>query len=117
MTVPAAGDDADADIVVTDATAASRYEVRVNDELAGFADYAHRDGRVVFPHAEVYPQFGGRGVGTALARWALDDVIAQGKLITPRCPFIVEFIRRNPSYVAHVDDKSRGRFQTGPPES
>lgn len=93
-----------------DEPAASRYEAHIGDRLAGFADYVRRDDRVVFPHAEVFPQFSGRGVGTTLARFALDDVIAHGKVITPMCPFVVDFIKRNPSYVSHVDDKSRGRF-------
>jgi uncharacterized protein len=110
MTAPPADRDAP-DVVVTNNTAARRYEVHVGDALAGLTTYLLHDNRVVFTHAEVYPRWEGRGVGSALARAALDDVIASGKLITPQCPFIIDFIRRHPSYVAHVDPGHRPEFE------
>jgi uncharacterized protein len=97
-----APDDAPPDVVVTDNQAAHRYEVRVGGELAGLTTYVVAGDRVVFTHAEVYPRFEGHGVGSALARAALDDVIAQGKVITPSCPFIRDFVQRHPSYQEHV---------------
>jgi predicted GNAT family acetyltransferase len=95
------------DLVVTNNAAARRYEVHVGGELAGLTTYLLDDNRVVFTHAEVYPRWEGKGVGSALAKAALDDVIAQGKLITPKCPFIVDYVRRHPSYLEHVDERHR----------
>jgi uncharacterized protein len=95
------------DVTVTNNEGASRYEAHIDGVLAGFTDYLRHDERIVFTHAEVYPRWEGRGVGSALAQGALDDVVAQRKTITPLCPFIVEFVRRNPEYLTHVDEVHR----------
>jgi uncharacterized protein len=87
-----------------------RYEVSVNDSHAGRLEYRLHEGRVVFTHAEVDPRWSGLGVGSALAKTALDDVVAAGKQITPLCPFIVDYIHRHPSYVVHVDAAHRAEF-------
>lgn len=100
------------DVVVTNNESAQQYEAHIGGELAGLTTYLRRDDRVVFTHAEVYPQWEGKGVGSALARAALDDVVAQGKLITPRCPFIVDYVRRHPSYLEHVDPRHRNEIES-----
>ncbi|HTW21028.1 MAG TPA: GNAT family N-acetyltransferase [Mycobacteriales bacterium] len=97
-------------IEVTNNAAARRYEVHVDGELAGLTTYDLVGEQVVFTHAEVYPKFEGHGIGSALARAALDDVIAQEKVITPRCPFIVDYVRRHPSYLEYVDPQHRQRI-------
>jgi uncharacterized protein len=112
----AAPDTADAplDIVISNNKAQLRFEAHIDGVLAGFTTYLLHADRVVFTHAEVYPRWEGRGVGHELARGALDDVIAQGKVITPLCPFIVEFVRRNPSYLEHVDEEHRRELEAKP---
>ena len=60
--------------VVADNPSASRYEARIGDELAGFAEYQLTDELVVFTHTEVRPAFEGAGVGSALA-WACSSLI------------------------------------------
>ncbi|HEX2312263.1 MAG TPA: GNAT family N-acetyltransferase [Thermomonospora sp.] len=76
----------------------SRYEIRVDGRLAGFAEYRTRDGARVFTHTEVDPEFEGRGLGGALARGALDDVRSKGLRAVPLCPFIKGWIERHPDY-------------------
>lgn len=91
-------------VTVTDNPRASRYEARVDGEVAGFAAY-RRSGSdvIVFTHTEVDPAFGGTGIGSALARGALDDVAARGERdVVPRCPFIASWIERHPDYAALV---------------
>jgi predicted GNAT family acetyltransferase len=85
-------------IEVIDKPDASRYEVRLDGETVGFCSYRESDGEVLLPHAEVLPEIEGRGIGTALARGTLDDLRRRGRRIVPLCPFIVEFIRKNPEY-------------------
>jgi uncharacterized protein len=99
------------DVVVSNNKAALKYDASIDGDLAGFTNYLLHDDRVIFTHAEVYPRWEGRGVGSALARGALDDVIAQGKTITPLCPFIVSFVRRNPAYLEHVDSEHRRQLE------
>jgi uncharacterized protein len=97
-------------VEVSDNKTARQYEARVDGELAGYTTYSVHDDRVAFTHAEVLPQWRGRGVASALVRDALDDTIAQGKLITPLCPFVVGFVRRNEAYQQHVDAAHRTRL-------
>jgi uncharacterized protein len=104
--------DADAvDVVVTNNTAARQYEAHVDGELAGLTTYVLVADRVVFTHAEVDPRWEHKGVGSALARGALDDVIAAGKLITPKCPFIVSYVLSHPSYLENVDARHRAELE------
>jgi predicted GNAT family acetyltransferase len=76
-----------------------RYEARVDGELAGFAEFELGGDRIVFTHTEVDDRFEGQGVGSKLARFALDDVRERGGLrVVPRCPFIKTWIDKHPDY-------------------
>src|SRR6266508_6373406 len=88
---------------VTDNPAASRYEVRDGDQLAGFARYVRRGGRTFFVHTEIDPSFGGQGLGTALVRAALDAERAAGTPIVPLCPFVRGYVERHSEYNDIVD--------------
>jgi len=88
-----------ADVDVTNNEAEQRYEARVDGELAGSAYYDTADDLIVFTHTEVDEAFEGHGVGSALARGALDDVRADGRRkVIARCPFIKGWIDRHPDY-------------------
>ncbi|WP_298751863.1 GNAT family N-acetyltransferase [uncultured Serinicoccus sp.] len=88
-----------ADVQVTRNDDLTRYEAHVDGALVGFAEYQLTDILVVFTHTEVEPAAEGQGVGSALARWALDDVRAQGtRTVLPICPFIKAWIDRHPDY-------------------
>jgi uncharacterized protein len=100
------------DVVVTDNPEQTRYEARVGDELAGIAEYHLTKASIVFTHTEVFDAFEGHGVGSALARHALDDVRAKGgRDVVPVCPFIHGFIDDHPEYAdlvrRHDEDDSR----------
>lgn len=89
------------EITVIDNPEASRFEAHQDGRVAGFAEYELTDDLIVFTHTEVDPAFEGQGVGSALARQALDQVRAQGtRRVVPRCPFIAGWIRRHPDYLA-----------------
>jgi uncharacterized protein len=76
----------------------SRYEALLDGQPAGFAYYRTEPGRVVFTHTEVRAEAEGKGVGSALVRWALDDVRRRGLFAIPLCPFVRSFIARHPEY-------------------
>lgn len=79
--------------------AGDRFEARTADGVvAGFAAYVREPGRVIFTHTEVDPAFEGRGVGSALAAGALDQVRGSGDRVVPLCPFIKAYIARHPDY-------------------
>ncbi len=82
---------------VVDATERSRYELLVDGELAGWADYRHDgEGRVVLPHAEVDPKRGGQGLGSHLAQAVFEDLREQGVEAVPTCSFMAAHLARHP---------------------
>ena len=84
--------------VVTKNEDASRYELHVDGELAGIADYVERDGSVVFPHTEIDGARRGQGLGAVLVQAALDDVRPSGRTVVPSCWYVAQFIDENPAY-------------------
>jgi predicted GNAT family acetyltransferase len=86
-------------VEVRNAPEQSRYEVHVDGRLAGFAAYSLQADTIVFTHTEVDDDLEGQGIGSALARGALDDVRAAGeRRVVPRCPFIAGWIDKHPEY-------------------
>jgi predicted GNAT family acetyltransferase len=82
--------------VIADAPEASRYELRVGGELAGWVDYALRPGRIVAVHTEVLPAHQGRGHAGRLVRAVLDVARASGRTVTPVCPLFRDHFERHP---------------------
>lgn len=76
----------------------SRYELLVNGDLVGVADYRIDGDRVVFPHTEIDAQLRGNGLGALLVRGALDDVRTTGRDVVPVCWFVRDFIDANDEY-------------------
>lgn len=97
------------DVAVFHAPDQGRFEVRVDGEVAGFAEYVLRDGRYVFTHTEIDPAHEGEGLGSTLARGALDQVRAEGAPVVPLCPFIAAWIERHPDYDDLVDHEELRR--------
>ena len=88
-----------ADVQVKKNDDAHRYEAFIDGDRVGFAEYQLTDQLVVFTHTEVEERCEGLGVGSALARAALDDVRAQGeRKVLPLCPFIKGWIAHHEDY-------------------
>ena len=96
MTNSTADDPIDAELVHRPER--TRYELLVDGQLRGVADYREHDGRVVFTHTEVDVPLRGRGYSNALVRFALDDVRASSKLAGATCWFVAEFAEQHPEY-------------------
>ena len=87
------------DITVADNPDQHRYEATIDGTVAGFAQYELDGHTIVFVHTEVDDAFEGQGVGSTLARAALDDVRAKGEhKVVAECPFIAKWIHRHPAY-------------------
>lgn len=82
---------------VTDNAAAGRFEL-AEDGAVAFAEYRVHDGQLVFTHTEVPESLSGRGVGSRLAKGALDLARARGLPVVARCAFIAGYIRKHPEY-------------------
>jgi predicted GNAT family acetyltransferase len=98
-------------IEVADRPAQGRYEIRVDGELAGVAQYRARPGRIEFLHTEVEDRFEGQGLGGRLISFALDDARSRGLEVLPFCPFVRAYIQGHPEYVDLVPEKLRSRFE------
>ena len=83
--------------------AMSRYELPIDAESAAVAYYAVEDGRVILRHTDVPFDHGGQGYGTRLARAVFELLLAEGKRVIARCPFMAGFAARNPRYAAILD--------------
>jgi uncharacterized protein len=86
----------------------SRYDITAEGVAAGFAQYVRKGRRVIFVHTQVDDAFEGKGIGSALAKGALDDVRARGLVALPLCPFIASYIERHPAYDDLVDHELLG---------
>jgi predicted GNAT family acetyltransferase len=91
-------------IDVADDTSQQRYAVTVDGAVAGFVTYRRHGDTVTLVHTEIDPAFEGKGVGSALARGALDDLRARHLLVRPQCPFIRSWIEHHPDYADLVAD-------------
>jgi predicted GNAT family acetyltransferase len=99
---------------VVDNPAASRFEVLVDGEVAGFAEYQRTKAAVAFTHTVVDPAFEGRGLGSVLARGALDATRQSESPVLPFCPFIRGYIQRHPAYLDLVPAERRAEFELTP---
>ena len=98
-----------ADIAVINNEPEQRYEALIDGDLA-LAAYQLQGGTIIFTHTEVPERMEGRGVGSALAKAALDDARNRKLTIVPLCPFISSYIQRHPEYLDSVDDAHRARL-------
>lgn len=77
----------------------SRFELLVDGEQAGIADYQLRGDTIAFIHTEIDPRFRGQGLGDEIARGALNLVRAETDLrVVASCPFISKWIGEHPDY-------------------
>jgi hypothetical protein len=81
-----------------------RYEIYLEDRLAGVADFYERDGTVVFPHTLVDADLRGRGLAAELIRYALDDVRGRGQRVIARCWYVARFIDDHDEYAELLAD-------------
>ena len=95
---------------VADNPDASRYEITLDGEVAGFAQYGVRPGLIAFVHTEIADGHEGEGLGSKLIRAALDDARSRGLHVLPFCPFVNGYIERHPEYADLVPAEHRERF-------
>lgn len=94
-----------ATVDVVDNPAERRFEAQVDGQLA-IAEYVLRGNSVTFTHTLVPEVLRRRGIGSALARAALEKARAEGWRVIPRCPFIAAYIARHAEYQPLVQGKT-----------
>lgn len=99
-----------ADVRVVDVPERARFEILVDDDVAGFTEYRRRPGAIAFIHTETDPRFEGRGLGSELIRAALSDARARRLAVLPFCPFVRGYIARHTEDLDLVPEDMRARF-------
>ena len=84
---------------VTDNIEQQRFELDVEGHTL-FINYRRHGLVITMTHAEVPPELNGRGIGSALAKGALDLVRSRKQTVLPQCPFIASYIKRHAEYQA-----------------
>ncbi len=100
----------DGGMSITHNETARRYEAAV-DGARAHLQYDRRGKQIVYLHTEVPGALEGRGIGSALARAALEDARAHRLVVAPMCPFVSAYIRRHPEYLPLVDPAHRARME------
>ena len=75
----------------------SRFEIDVDGHKA-VADYELEGKTITFTHTGVPKELGGKGVGTALVKAALDHARKNNLRVVPLCSFVAGYIKKNPEY-------------------
>ena len=74
-----------------------RYEIYLDGEQVGLADYNEAPGEIHFVHTEVDPAQQGKNLAAILMREALDDVRATGSAkVVPVCSYVVRYMDKHP---------------------
>jgi predicted GNAT family acetyltransferase len=91
---------------------AQRYEaVDESGVVAGFAEYVDRGVNSetrVLTHSEVDDAFEGQGIGSTLAREAIEQSLDAGRGLVVECSFIRSWLERHPEYAARVSASRDG---------
>src|SRR5574338_524916 len=72
-----------------------RFEADLGDGSLAIAEYNLLRGKIVFTHTEVPRAHEGKGIGSALIRFALHAARERGLLVIPICPFFAAYIKKH----------------------
>ncbi|MBO6224735.1 MAG: N-acetyltransferase [Psychrobacter sp.] len=76
---------------------ANRFETSI-DNQTGYISYQERGDALVYDHTIVPQALGGRGIGSALVKQALDYARENDKKVIPQCSFVSAYISKHPEY-------------------
>src|SRR3982750_3010346 len=83
------------DLHIRDNPDKHRYEVDLGDGSVAIAEYTLPAGKIVFTHTEVPPKYEGKGIGSALIRFALAAARERRLQVIPICPFFAAYIKKH----------------------
>jgi len=100
----------DVQLAIIDDADSKRYVVRVDGKRAGLLQYRLSTETIELLHTEIYEEFEGRGLGSQLISFALNDARERGLAVLPFCPFVNDYIQRHRQYVELVPEGRRAEF-------
>jgi uncharacterized protein len=100
-----------ATVPAVDAPERSRFEIRVDGEIAGFTEYRRRPGLIAFIHTLIDPRFEGQGLASELVRTVLSEARSHRLSVLPFCPFVRAYIADHTEYLDLVPEDMRAKFE------
>jgi uncharacterized protein len=85
----------------------NRYQIRVDDELAGFTEFHDRDAQRVFIHTEITEASRGNGSSSMLIEHVLTHTHEEGKHIVPVCPAAARYLAKHDGFTDITDPVDR----------
>lgn len=87
--------------IITHHEVIHRFELRKDGHTA-YLSYQDMGDTLIYDHTIVPTALGGQGIGSQLAKYALDYAREQGKKVVPSCSFIAHYVQKNPEYAELV---------------
>ena len=78
-----------------------RFELRLDGQVA-FLEYRYKKDNLALMHTEVPPALEGKGLASALAKYAFQFAKDKQLPILVYCPFVTTFLKRHPEYEQQV---------------
>jgi predicted GNAT family acetyltransferase len=97
-------------LAVRDNPAHHRFEIALDDGKVAVAEYVLRENKILFTHTEVPDGHEGKGIGTALIRFALDAARERGLTVVPICPFFANYMKKHAEVQDLLDADGRERL-------
>lgn len=81
----------------------NRYELRLDGEMAGTAEYLEQSGGgVALTQTVMADPYQHRGFSSMLVRYAVEDIMASGRQIEPYCSYAAAWLGKHPEYSHYV---------------
>ncbi len=96
------------DLAIRDNPERQRFEADLGDGSLAVAEYDLPPGKIRFLHTEVPPEHEGKGIGSALIRYALNEVRRRDLKVIPICPFFAAYMQKH----AEVQDLLDAAWRT-----
>ncbi|MFC5271254.1 GNAT family N-acetyltransferase [Adhaeribacter terreus] len=75
----------------------NRFET-TQDGLTAFIEYKLQPGVITVLHTEVPKELEGRGIASAMTRYALVSIAARNLALVPLCPYMRGYLKKHPEY-------------------
>lgn len=99
------------DVAISHNSELLRFELLLNGELVGVAQYSARPGLRAFTGTQVDPAVRGQGLAGQLLAFALTDCRANQIAVLPFCPYVSGYIERHPELLDLVPAAMRHYFE------
>jgi predicted GNAT family acetyltransferase len=98
------------EVTIRDNPDGNRFEADLGDGSVAIAVYLIEPRKIIFTHTEVPPQHEGKGIGSALIRFALAAARERGLEVVPLCPFFAAYITKHAEEQDLLSSKWRARL-------